>query len=100
MNISLQKRCVNLFRMNKLIEISIRGKKYEPKRKPLWMAVAPSKLYRVHEPPDYPKDEYDLMMGLTFEYFRKSKSIHTYFKERYYLPTTISGGFTESEVQK
>ncbi|GBM23566.1 hypothetical protein AVEN_196642-1 [Araneus ventricosus] len=60
--------------------MQLRWKKI-PIRKPRWLPMAPSKLFRIPEHPYVPPDEKQLIEDLLEEYYRKIESLRKVFKE-------------------
>ena len=100
---SLCVRC-NLTQLLSVARIScpattqVRWKKREPVRKPKWLPRAPSKLYQVYQPPEYPQDEQEQIDHLDRVFSTKYRSIKQYFHEAFYKPSLSAGGKTTDQV--
>lgn len=78
---------------------SVRWKRVEPKRKPIWAPMAPSKLFVIKEPVVYPKDEMEQMNHLYFHYDSEMLSVREYVRDHIYLPAKTSGGLSEDQIR-
>ncbi|XP_015928974.1 small ribosomal subunit protein mS26 [Parasteatoda tepidariorum] len=59
----------------------LRWRRKEPKRKPLWMPTAKSKLFRIPQHPYVSEEEKDLIDDLLDEYYIKLESLRKLFQE-------------------
>lgn len=79
---------------------SIRFKRREPKRKPIWLPRAPSKLFVLPEKIVYPKDEEEQIEHLHFQYQSELLSIRDYCRDHFYLPSKSAGGLSTEQVKE
>lgn len=77
----------------------VRWKKREPVRKMKWLPRAPSKLYRVYQPPALPEDEQNQINHLDRLYATKLYSIQDYFREAFFKPSLTAGGKTKEQIE-
>lgn len=64
----------------------------EPCRKAVWLPTAPSKYYKVYEPPNFSPIEKKAIQRMEYNYDILRNSLCAYFKEKFYLPTLEAGG--------
>ncbi|KAF8774731.1 putative 28S ribosomal protein S26 like protein [Argiope bruennichi] len=78
------------------IFVQLRWKKI-PIRKPRWLPMAPSKLFRIPEHPYVPPDEKQLIEDLLDEYYRKIESLRKLFKEELAQKSRDEGHTVENQ---
>lgn len=105
MNSQLLPRLYTLPLLQRIIQVqsslgSVRFKRREPKRKPIWLPRAPSKLFVIPERIVYPKDEEEQIEHLHFQYQSELLSIRDYCRDHYYLPSKTAGGLSTEQVQE
>lgn len=104
MNFHLVPRLHSLSLLNRIVQVnssigSVRFKRREPKRKPIWLPKAPSKLFVIPEKVVYPKDEEEQLEHLHFFYQSELLSIRDYCRDNFYLPSKTAGGLSTEQVQ-
>ncbi|RWS31179.1 hypothetical protein B4U80_07719 [Leptotrombidium deliense] len=93
-------RSTNLNVFKKCIQLTVTCKRFrgkEPRRKPLWMPMAPSKLFVIKQKPVIPEDEKQQIESLEQRYEIFMDSVRQYFKKEFYDPTLMSGGISEDQ---
>lgn len=105
MNSHLLPRLYKLPLLQRIIQVqssigSVRFKRREPKRKPIWLPRAPSKLFVVPERPVYTEDEEEQIEHLHFQYQSELLSIRDYCRDHFYLPSKTAGGLSAEQVQE
>ncbi|CAL1298831.1 unnamed protein product [Larinioides sclopetarius] len=78
------------------VSVQLRWKKI-PIRKPRWLPMAPSKLFRIPQHPYVPPDEKQLIEDLLEEYYTKIVSLQKAFKEELAQKSRDEGHTIENE---
>lgn len=69
-------------------------------RKPIWMATAPSKLFRIAEHTFYSPEEIVKIRELHKTYRAQEAALREYMKHQFYIPATQSGGLPQELIDK
>lgn len=68
-------------------------------RKPIWMATAPSKLFRIPENTFYSPEEVEQIQILDRAHKNQIRSLMEFFKVEFYIPATQLGGLPKEFVE-
>lgn len=69
------------------VRFNLRYRRKEPIRKPIWVTMAPSKLFRIKKRPELSEKEREQREHLEYTYEINMKSINGYLRKTFYEPT-------------
>jgi len=78
--------------------IQVEARRWRCVRKPIWLPVGPTKLYRIPQHPPKLPNEARTRVALDNIYTTRIYSIKQYFYKEFYEPTTIARGFSQEQV--
>ncbi|XP_023209717.1 probable 28S ribosomal protein S26, mitochondrial [Centruroides sculpturatus] len=77
-----------------------RWRRKSPARKPRWLPMAPSKLFRINNPPDIPKEEFEQIFTLYHVYKCNMRSIQNFLHEEHKKATQVGEEVVERAKQE
>lgn len=88
-----------------IVRHRLRHKSKEPFRKPVWQPIAPSKLYRIKQRPQYSVEEKAQRDHLEYTYEVNKNTIQQFLRDEFYLPTvqkddSSTATFNDDEEQE